>query len=248
MKRLLIACCFICVVASPVAAQLTSDTARLKSLDSQNEQEKKQEPKSGEQKKAAGVPGSDATRINLLTGQGDVSEANYQPLTGKQRVQLWLNGSFTTPGAYVGSIANSLIDQASGSPREWGGGMEGYARRLGSRVATNAVQGAIQASAAAAFRLDPRYIRSSSRLLSHRISHALLFVVITLNDDGRRRINFANLASFYGSAAVASTWVPRTESTLRYTAKDGSRQIVFSGLNNILQEFWPEIRKAIKRR
>ena len=100
-------------------------------------------------KQPADKNSDDPTKINLVTGQGDVSEVNYHPLNNHQRMKLWVNSSFTTPGAYFGSIGNALVDQAGGNPKEWGGGLKGYGRRVASRFGSNLVQGAVQSSFAA---------------------------------------------------------------------------------------------------
>ena len=194
-------------------------------------------------KQPADKNSDDPTKINLVTGQGDVSEVNYHPLNNHQRMKLWVNSSFTTPGAYFGSIGNALVDQAGGNPKEWGGGLKGYGRRVASRFGSNLVQGAVQSSFAAMLHEDPRYIRSGSRKLSARLTHAVVFGVVTFNDNGHKTLNIANLASFYGSSLASSTWVPHPETRASYVGKDGSRQLAFSCLNNVFQEFWPDISK-----
>lgn len=187
--------------------------------------------------------------VNPLTGLTTASAANYKPLTGKQRWQLYWKQNYYSVGAYFGPVLTSLVlDQATNSPGAWGGGIGGYGRRLGSRTLTAILQGTFQASMAPLLHEDVRYISSAQTGFKRRALHAVAFSFVTYTSQGHTTLNIANLTSYYAATAVSTTWVPIDVSTGRYILTNGTEQIALSIPVNLLQEFWPEIRHKILRR
>jgi hypothetical protein len=180
--------------------------------------------------------------VNPLTGLTSASSSNYKPLTGKQRRQLYWKQNYFSAGAYVGPVLSALIlDQATGTPHEWGGGMEGFGKRLGSRLLSSTIQGNIQAGLAVPLHEDVRYISSGRGSTGHRIVHAIVFSFVTYNNHGHVTPNIANLTGYYASTAISTTWVPTDDPLGRYTLIHGSEQIALAIPVNILQEFWPDL-------
>jgi hypothetical protein len=186
--------------------------------------------------------------VNPLTGLTSTSAANYRPLTGKERWNLYWKQNYLSTGAYVGPVFTALIlDQASNSPSAWGGGVEGYGRRLGSRIATSITQGTIQAAVAARLHQDVRYIASAEKGFKRRSMHAIAFSFLTYNSKGHTTLNIANLSSYYAATAISTSWVPISGNKGKYTLTNGSAQVLLAIPINFLQEFWPEIRHTILR-
>jgi hypothetical protein len=142
----------------------------------------------------------------------------------------------------------SIIDQIGDQPPEWGQGMAGYGERLASRFGTGVVQGTLQASACALIRQDPRYVRSQSDSPWQRTGHALLFSLLTFNNDGKPRPAVATLGSYYASSMIATSWMPSRYTALGDGVRDGNRQVIMGSLANLVQEFWPEIRRVVGRK
>lgn len=186
--------------------------------------------------------------INPITGVGTVSAANYQALTGEDRWRLYFKQNFTTVGAYLGMFMGSVLDQVGNQPPEWGRGISGYGQRLVSRFGSGVVQGTIQASACAVAGQDPRYIRSASEHTWSRAGHALLYSVLTYNNEGKTRLAAATLGSYYSSSMIATVWLPSRYTPLGDGVRDGNRQVILAGLSNLVQEFWPEVRKIIGKK
>lgn len=187
--------------------------------------------------------------VNPLTGLTSVSASNYRPLTGKQRRQLYWKQNYFSAGAYVGPVLSALmLDQATGSPKEWGGGMEGFGKRLGSRLLSSTVQGNIQAALAVPLHEDVRYIARGQGSAGRRVLHAFAFSFLTYNNHGHTTVNIANLTGYYAGSAIATTWIPTRESLARYTFEYGSEEIGFSIAVNVVQEFWPDIRRKFLHR
>src|SRR5215469_4141892 len=198
---------------------------------------------------APATPANSPLTVNPLTGLTSVSATNYQPLTGRQRLQLYWRQNYWSVGAYVGPVLSALIlDQATGTPEAWGGGMEGFGKRLGSRVLGSIIQGNIQAGLAVPLREDVRYIQSGKGSFGHRFVHAVAFSFVTYNNHGHVTPNIANLTGYYASTAIMTTWVPTSESLGHYTLVHGSESIGLSIPVNILQEFWPDLTRKFFHR
>lgn len=187
--------------------------------------------------------------VNPLTGQSSVSAANYQPLTGEERWKLYWKQNFASAGAYFGPFLTTLVlDQISNSPAAWGGGFEGFSKRLGSRTATAILQGTFQAALAAPLHEDVRYIASGQKGFKRRFWHASVYSFLTYNNQGGTTLNISNLTSYYAATAVSTTWIPMEGSKGRYTLLNGTEQVGLSVPINIVQEFWPEIVHKVFRR
>ena len=187
--------------------------------------------------------------VNPVTGLVSASAANYQPLTGSQRVKLYFKQNFWSVGAYFGPVAAALLlDQTTDSPSQWGGGFSGYGKRVASRMAAGIVQGSVQAPLAALLHDDVRYIVSKEQGVKRRTWHAVVYSFATYNNHGHPTANIANIASYYGASAVSATWLPGYHNVARYALIDGSESLGLSIPVNILQEFWPDVRRYVFRR
>jgi len=187
--------------------------------------------------------------VNPLTGLTSASSSNYKPLTGKERLQLYWKQNYWSFGAYVGPVLSALVlDQATGTPKEWGGGLEGFGQRLGSRTLSSIVQGNFQAVLAAPLREDVRYISSGRGGFGRRALHAFAFSFLTYNQHGHTTLNIANLTGYYGATALSTEWVPTHDSLGKYTLIHGSQQVGLAIPVNLIQEFWPDITRKILHR
>jgi hypothetical protein len=188
-------------------------------------------------------------KVNPITGLALASQANYTPLTASERWKLYLQMTYASAGPYFSPVVNALLlDQANHTPRQWGSGWPGFGRRLASRAGNAVLQGTFQAPLAAALHEDVRYIPASHHSVQRRALHAVLYSFLTYNNNGHATLNIANLAAYYASTAVTTTWIPGIGNAARYTFSNGSEQIALSFPLNVAQEFWPEIRHHIFRR
>jgi hypothetical protein len=189
-----------------------------------------------------------ALSVNPVTGLASASALDYHPVTGKERWQLYWRQNYSSVGAYFGPVFTALVlDQATGSPSQWGGGTRGYGFRVASRTAMGMVQGTLQASIAAGLHEDVRYISSARTGFKRRALHTFVYSFVTYNDEGRTTLNFANLTSYYATTALSTAWLPGRFKVATYTLSNGAAQIGLGVPVNLLQEFWPDIRRKILR-
>ncbi|MCS7078506.1 MAG: hypothetical protein NZ585_00445 [Chloracidobacterium sp.] len=188
------------------------------------------------------------TGVNFASGKGTVSEDDYQPLTGRERWIYYLRATYWSPAAVFGAFGPAVGAHLGDSPPEWGGGVKGYGRRFASEFANNVVTNSIQSGLAALLKHEPRYVRSAKKGVLKRTAHALAFVFVTYNDEGKIRPAIANIVADYGGAFAQIAWYPS-----RYTVRgDGVRlgnlALSFNFVTNLINEFTPDIKRVFKRK
>jgi hypothetical protein len=169
------------------------------------------------------------------------------PLTNDQRLALFERQTFSTRGIYLKSAFLSLIDQAKGTPYDWGGGFGGYGHRLISNYAQSSIQNLFSAAGNAALGYEPRYDRCRCSGFGPRTKHALIRNFLTYDHTERElRPQFALYAAALGAGMLSSVWKPKHQPwTNGYHSV--LTQAAFGMLSNWIGEFAPEIGRKLKK-
>jgi hypothetical protein len=80
-----------------------------------------------------------------------------------------------------------------------------------------------------------------------RTAYALSQVVLTKTDSGGRSFNVSEILGNGMEAGLANAYYPPQERGLRKTTKKWATGIESAALNNLVKEFWPDIRHKILR-
>lgn len=188
------------------------------------------------------------TSVNFASGKGTVSEDDYRPLTGRERWQYYVRATYWSPAAVFGAAGPAIGAQIGNSPPEWGGGVKGYARRFASEFGNNIITNSIQSGLAALIKHEPRYVRSAKKGFLKRTGHALAFVFVTYNDDGKIRPAMANLLADYGGAFAQIAWYPSRYTVRGDGVRFGNLALGFNFIANLINEFTPDIKRVFKRK
>ena len=94
---------------------------------------------------------------------------------------------------------------------------------------------------------DPRYYTRGHGGFFRRVGYALSRVVVTPTDSGGTTFNFSEVLGNGMEAGLANLYYPRPERTLRKTAENWGAQMESAALNNLVKEFWPDIRRKVLR-
>jgi hypothetical protein len=185
--------------------------------------------------------------VNFLYGAYVPKEAPLRSLTGHQRAHLFVLQTFTTPGIYVKTTFLALVNQASGTHYEWGGGFEGFGRRAASSCARSSMRNVFSTVGNAALRYEPRYDRCRCVGFGPRTKHALMRNFVTYNETEKElRPQFALYGAAFGAGMLSSLWQPKGQ-----LWEDGFRgvetQIGSGMLSNWIAEFAPEIERRLRR-
>jgi hypothetical protein len=94
---------------------------------------------------------------------------------------------------------------------------------------------------------DPRYYTLGHGGFFRRVGYALSRVVLTKTDSGGRSFNFSEILGNGMEAGLSNFYYPPQERGLRNTAVNWVAQLEAASLNNIIREFWPDIRHKLLR-
>jgi hypothetical protein len=198
---------------------------------------------------AASEEQAGALNVNWLYGAYVPKDVKLRALTNHQRTQLYLRQTYITWGIYLKTALFSFGDQAGNSPREWGGGIGGYGKRVASRYGQFAIQNTISSAGNSLLGYEPRYERCRCSGAGPRTRHAILrnFVTYDRTEHGRRP-QIAMYAGAMIAGMVASTWKPSGSSVWIQGYQSILTQAGFGSVSNLLGEFAPEIGKLLKRK
>jgi hypothetical protein len=181
-----------------------------------------------------------------LTGPYAGRQRPLQPLTAKQRWDIYLQQTLTTPGAYAKRMFVAGIDQARGAPSQWHGGWEGYGKRFASREGQFVAANSIAASGNAALGLEPLYDECQCRGFGSRLRHALVRNFLTYD---RKEKDLRPQWGLYGGAfaggVIASTWKPHPRNAWADGGYAMLGQAGYGALLNFFIEFAGEINRKL---
>ena len=96
---------------------------------------------------------------------------------------------------------------------------------------------------------DPRYFTLGHGGFFRRAGYALSRVVVTKTDSGGTGFNYSEIVGNGMEAGLSNFYYPPEERSLRNTAVNWVSQLEAASLNNIIREFWPDIRhKALRQK
>jgi hypothetical protein len=170
----------------------------------------------------------------------------FQPISTAQKFAIARKDTLDYP-SYGLALAFAGLSQLQNDNPSFGQGLRGYARRYASAVTDqdlgNYMTEAIMPSL---LREDPRYFRRGYGSFLRRVAYAASRVTVTKTDAGNTRFN---TSEFLGNGIVASLgnlYYP-DDTGLRYTAQRMFTQIGTDAIDNILKEFWPDVKRKWQR-
>lgn len=170
------------------------------------------------------------------SAENSSAQTPYVRPTAEQRSHRFLKETFG-PAAWAGIVAGSAFSTATNEPREWGGKLNGFGKRVASNLGRNVIRNTVTYSLDEALKLDSNYYRSEKRTVGAKIKNALLSTVTARKSNGKRTVGTPRLVGTYSAAIIAKeAWYPP-----RYTWKDGIRSGTISigtrALINLVKEF-----------
>ena len=94
---------------------------------------------------------------------------------------------------------------------------------------------------------DPRYYTLGHGGFFRRTGYALSRVVVTKTDSGGTSFNYSEIVGNGLEAGLSNLYYPPEERSLHNTAMNWLAQLEAASLNNIVREFWPDIRHKVLR-
>ena len=142
--------------------------------------------------------------------------------------------------ALASAAASTAIGEARNSPKEWGRGAGGVAKRFGSSIAHGVVNHTIEFGVAAARHEDLRYHPSNLQGKWPRLKYAVesTFVVPRTNRPGRT-VAAGRISGSVGSGLISRAWQPASRAGIGAGLASGGITIGAEVGANVAQEFWP---------
>ena len=186
------------------------------------------------------------TLPNFLT----LENANEVPaLTSGQKFKVVARSSFDyVQYPWYGFLAG--ISQAENSEPGYGQGAAGYGKRFGAAVADGTIENFLTSAVLPSLlRQDPRFFQSGKGGFWHRTGYAISRVIVTRTDSGRSQVNYSEI---FGSALAAGistySYHPHADRTLGNSASVWGTQVGYDTITYVVKEFWPDIRRKIRKK
>jgi hypothetical protein len=187
--------------------------------------------------------------VNWIYGAYLPKDAAIQPLTGNERFKLYLRQTYTTPGIYVKTGLFAIHDQAKETQPEWGDGISGFGKRIGSLQAGNIIQNSLTSLGNAAVGFEPRYDRCRCAGTWPRIRHAVVrnFITYGGGDDKAIRPQIMSYAAAFGAGVTVASWEPNYSSVLPKGYQSVVTQAWVGVAVDALAEFAPDIKRMLHK-
>jgi hypothetical protein len=170
------------------------------------------------------------------------------PLSPGQKYRLFFKGALD-PWAFGLTTFVAGIGQAEDSTPEWGGGMQGYGKRLGAGYADyfmgNFFGNAVLPSL---LHEDPRYFQKGSGKPINRVMWAAASTVWCKRDKGGWGPNWANVGGNLIGSAIGRVYYPAVDRTVSGTISDGLTVSAEGILGAEVIEFWPDLVRYHQRK
>ena len=167
-------------------------------------------------------------------------------LTGKERLILFWNETYATPGLWVGVAGGAMVDQVRHTPLKWDSDGNGYTRRFASEYGQLALRNGIHDGLDGVSGLDPRYAVCKGQGMFRRSAHAFISSFIADRPDGRLILDMPSIAGAYGAGMVSTFWYPHQQfNPLVQGVQFGHEQMGEIALGNLMREFSHDIQRRL---
>jgi hypothetical protein len=188
-----------------------------------------------------GASGKTGDRIfgvlpNYTTVEG---ATQIQPVSTTQKFHMFAQDTFDPfVYPYLGVVA--ALGQGQGT--------SGYVRRYAMAFADNTIGNAMtEAVLPSVLHQDPRYFELGTGGLWHRAAYAASRMLVTRGDAGGRQFNVSEVGGNVLTAGMSNLYYPAGDRSLANTLTRWASLMTWDTLSNELKEFWPDIRRKIRK-
>jgi hypothetical protein len=167
------------------------------------------------------------------------------PLTWQQKGYLALH-NFTDPFNLLTIAGISAINVAADSHSAYGPGFKGWGEQMGVSYSQDATAGFFGGFLIPSLaHQDPRYYRMPQAHFARRLVHAISQSYVAYHDDGHRMPNYSVIFTYPITAEISNLYVPGIQSDARSTADRILVGYALDPVNNIVNEFLPDVAKRL---
>lgn len=165
--------------------------------------------------------------------------ADSARMSAGQKFELFVDNSISLH-SLAGATLGAAIGQAADSPRGFGQGSDGYAKRFGALAARESSSNFFGTFLLAwALHQDPRFFPERDPTFGQSMKYSVQRLFVTRNDEGRDVANWSGLAGPLLSEGLANAYWPEQDRTVGQTFERYGTDLAVRLGGNMLREYWP---------
>jgi hypothetical protein len=173
--------------------------------------------------------------------------AAYTPLSAHCKLDVFLKQTYS-PYTFVSATWQATWAHAMGQWPHYGGGMEGWSKRLGATLADAESRRFIQGFALSTLlHQDPRYFPSRQKTLLARVWYSATRVVVTKNDNGENTFNSSEFLGALLTSTLQNTYYPREDRSVGDAMNRFSGALSSDAIGYVIREFTPDMKRLFRR-
>jgi len=165
----------------------------------------------------------------------------YVPLSRTDKFKYRLFNTVELRG-FAGAAMGAGVQQVFNSPREWGRGVDGYAKRYASAFGGAVIRQSLDLGFEGVLHEDPRYFPMDSGSTAARTWNALKQTFLTKTDSGKTTFAYGRFAAALATGQITRIWLPPSNSSVGYGFRSGGYSLGVDASVNLLYEFFPSSR------
>ncbi len=180
---------------------------------------------------------------NAAEATTTIASLGYTLLSARCKFNLFIKQTYS-PYTFATAGFQATWAQAMGQWPHYGGGTQGWAKRLGATLANTESRRFIQTFALSTIlHQDPRYFPSRKRTLIARVWYSTTRVVVTKNDHGDNTFNTSEFLGALFTSALQNAYYPRHDRTFGDTMNRFGGALSSDAIGDLLREFTPDMKR-----
>jgi hypothetical protein len=170
----------------------------------------------------------------------------FHSISRAQKMDIAVMDSFDWPVFPTAALFAGLYQIENQNP-SFGQGVKGYALRFATAYGDQMIENFMTEGLVPILtHEDPRYFRRAEGSILARTGYALKQIVICRRDSGGYTFNISEWGGNSAAVAISNAYYPDN----RTVSNNVQRLMIACGtdaFSNILKEFWPDVKKKLKR-
>jgi hypothetical protein len=184
--------------------------------------------------------------LGILGALAPCSAQTYIPITNSERFSLFVKRS-VGPVSIGKNILQSGLKTRLHMPKEWDRGWNGFGHRFGSTLVKSSSGNAVEMAVSFVVKDDTRYFRSEKVGAGKRIKHAVHSTFTTRTQDGGNMPAYSRFSGIVAGSFIVNPMMPAGHDKWDNAVKRSVTTIGLRAMWNVLNEFYPDIRKKLRR-
>ncbi len=163
-------------------------------------------------------------------------------MSSREKFEGWAHHTYSAD-MLMGTVFDTLILQATGAYRDYGGGMGGFSKRYGTQLLSNEAGSLFgRWLFPTILHQDTRYYPSGKTNVFDRMAYAASRAVITRSDNGNNVFNSSLLLTLLVTSALNNGYKPNYDESFQATMANTFAGLGATAQINLLNEFWPDLK------